>query len=167
MEKKSDLGDRKRNTETVVWQFTEIRMWRDWKHYSKATREWKGEKKYQTYTVQDLLQDLWRPGNHTVYGLSSREIGPSYRTKLIQEENRRAPALKTGKLSEVSWVHHTGGKHPRKMIGTPKRTGAVSFDCWGQKTGIKNMLGDFLGGPVVGTPPFHCRGHRFHPCSGN
>lgn len=99
MEKKSDLGVRKRNIETVVWGFTKIRMWRDWKHYSKTTRDWKGEKKYQTYTVQDLLQDLCRPGNHTVYGLSSREIDPSYRTKLVQQENRIAPALKTGKLS--------------------------------------------------------------------
>ena len=27
--------------------------------------------------------------------------------------------------------------------------------------------GDFPGGPVVKTPYFHCRGHGFHPRSGN
>ena len=33
----------------------------------------------------------------------------------------------------------------------------------------KHMLKswDFAGGPVVRTPRFHCRGHRFDPWSGN
>ena len=34
--------------------------------------------------------------------------------------------------------------------------------------GIKRSgLWDFPGGPVVKTPCFHCRGHRFDPWSGN
>ena len=30
-----------------------------------------------------------------------------------------------------------------------------------------NQLAELPGGPVVKTPCFHCRGHRFNPWSGN
>ena len=32
---------------------------------------------------------------------------------------------------------------------------------------IKLPMADFLGTPVVKTPHFQCRGHRFDPLSGN
>ena len=35
----------------------------------------------------------------------------------------------------------------------------------GQKICFKKKLWDFPGGPVVKTPRFHCRGHRFDPWS--
>ena len=31
----------------------------------------------------------------------------------------------------------------------------------------KGEMREFPGGPVVRTPHFHCRGHRFNPWSGN
>ena len=36
-----------------------------------------------------------------------------------------------------------------------------------QKRTDENHLGDFPGGPVVKTPHFHCRGHRFNPWWGD
>ena len=70
-----------------------------------------------------MLQDLQRPGNHTVYGLSSREMGPSYRTYLVQQENRIVPALKTGKLSEVSEFTTQEESTGRKTTGIQRGQG--------------------------------------------
>ena len=44
----------------------------------------------------------------------------------------------------------------------------IRAKMWTQPKHIHQLVnGDFPGGPVVKTPRFRCRGHGFHPWSGN
>ena len=43
----------------------------------------------------------------------------------------------------------------------------VQQDHSQSSTNIEDVSWDFPGAPVVKTPCFHCRGHRFNPWSGN
>ena len=39
--------------------------------------------------------------------------------------------------------------------------------CLQESSNLAEQHREFPGGPVAGTPHFHCRGHRFNPWSGN
>ena len=44
--------------------------------------------------------------------------------------------------------------------------GSADVFLW-ERLHLKVLDGEFLGGPVVKTPRFHCRGRGFDPWSGN
>ena len=50
--------------------------------------------------------------------------------------------------------------------GTEGKKSGVAFVGEQASLPLKTVSRDFPGGPVVKTPCFHCRGHRFHPSLG-
>ena len=53
-------------------------------------------------------------------------------------------------------------RHGRGVAGEPS-----GHRHRGREIQARAHLGEFPGGPVIRTPHFHCRGHRFNPWSGN
>ena len=65
-------------------------------------------------------------------------------------------------------LYSASGNEHRKLAIFPMNLHSNSVPLYPVTHKLKNEpFRDFLDGPVVETPCFHCMGHRFHPWLGN